>query len=50
MGSSPFFVLVCIMIPLSPSLVIQSETKWSEESREHKVGVREILRFALDDK
>ena len=29
--------------------VIQNGTKWSEESRKHKVDVTEILRFALND-
>jgi len=35
---------------ISHCRVIQNGTKWSEESRVHKVGVTEILRYALDDK
>ena len=32
-----------------PFLVIQNGTKWSEESRIHKVDAPEILRYALND-
>ena len=35
---------------MSSHILIQNETKCSEESRKHIVDVTEILRFALDDK
>ncbi len=34
---------------ISHCRVIQNGTKWSEESRVHKVGVTEILHFVQDD-
>ena len=45
-----FGVLVIVVIVIQSISNCHSDDRREEESRGHKVGVTEILRFALDDK